>query len=139
VKTASDRRDGTLGGLYSRSVRGIIPHAIPVPITFEYRSTAFTHVGEEAARELLTALQQQHPAHVLLVGHTDVRGAAEFNMTLSRDRADAVAVFLRQNGLNIPVSTDGRGANDPIRLSDTSGLSEDDIYALNRRVEWRRE
>jgi outer membrane protein OmpA-like peptidoglycan-associated protein len=139
VKTASDKRDGTLGGLYSRSVRGIIPQAIPVPITFEYGSTAFTHVGEDAARELLMALQQQRPMHVLLVGHTDVRGAAEFNMKLSRDRADAVAAFLRQNGLAIPVSTDGRGANDPIRLSDTSGLSEDDIYALNRRVEWRRE
>jgi outer membrane protein OmpA-like peptidoglycan-associated protein len=139
VKTANDLRDGTLGGLYSRSVRGIIPRAIPVPITFEYGTTAFTHVGEDAARELLTALQQQRPGHVLLVGHTDVRGTAEFNMKLSRDRADAVAGFLRQNGLNVPLATDGRGATDPIKLSDTSGLSEDDIYALNRRVEWRRE
>jgi outer membrane protein OmpA-like peptidoglycan-associated protein len=139
VKTARDQRDGTVGGLYSRSVRGIVPHAIPVPITFEYGGTSFTRVGEEAARELLMALQQQRPAHVLLVGHTDVRGATEFNMKLSRDRADAVAAFLRQNGLTAPVSAEGRGANDPIRLSDTSGLSEDDIYALNRRVEWRRE
>ena len=60
-------------------------------------------------------------------------------MKLSQDRADAVAAFLRQNGLNIPVQTVGKGANEPMRLVDSSGLSQDDIYALNRRVEWLRE
>jgi outer membrane protein OmpA-like peptidoglycan-associated protein len=139
VKTAKDQRDGTLGGFYSRSVRGIVPRAIPVPITFEYRKTTFTGVGQDAARELLGALQEQKPARILLTGHTDVRGTAEFNMKLSQERAAAVASFLQQNGLSIPVETEGKGANEPMHLSDTSGLSEEDIYALNRRVEWRRE
>lgn len=139
VKTAKDQRDGTLGGLYSRSVRGIVPRSIPVPITFEYGTINFTNVGQDAARELLGALQEQKPSRVQLIGHTDVRGTAEFNMKLSRDRAAAVASFLQQNGLTIPVETEGRGANEPMHLSDTSGLSEEDIYALNRRVEWRRE
>jgi outer membrane protein OmpA-like peptidoglycan-associated protein len=139
VKTAKDQRDGTVGGFYSRSVRGIVPRAIPVPITFEYRMTTFTSVGQDAARELLGALQEQKPSRIVLIGHTDVRGTAEFNMKLSRDRADAVASFLKQNGLAIPIETEGRGANEPMHLSDTSGLTEDDIYALNRRVEWRRE
>ena len=76
VKTAKDQRDGTLGGLYSRSVRGIVPRSIPVPITFEYRTTTFTSVGQDAARELLGALQEQKPSRILLVGHTDVRGTA---------------------------------------------------------------
>jgi flagellar motor protein MotB len=139
VKTATDHRDGSLGGLYSRSVRGIVPRAIPVPITFEYRKATFTDVGQDAARELLEALREQNPARILLVGHTDVRGTAEFNMKLSRDRAEAVAAFLQQNGLTVPIEAQGKGANEPMHLSDTSGLSEDDIYALNRRVEWRRE
>jgi outer membrane protein OmpA-like peptidoglycan-associated protein len=139
VPAAKDHRDGTIGGYYSRSVRGIVPHALPVPITFDYRKTTFTDVGQDAARELLDALQQQKPSHILLIGHTDVRGTAEFNMKLSRDRADAVASFLRQNGLAIPVDTDGKGFNEPMQLPDASGLSEEDIYALNRRVEWRRD
>jgi outer membrane protein OmpA-like peptidoglycan-associated protein len=139
VKAAKDQRDGTLGGLYSRSVRGIVPRSIPVPITFEFGTTAFTPVGQDAARELLAALQEQKPSKVLLVGHTDVRGTAEFNMKLSHDRAAAVASFLQENGLPVLVETDGKGANEPIHLSDTSGLTEEDIYALNRRVEWRRE
>jgi outer membrane protein OmpA-like peptidoglycan-associated protein len=139
IPAAKDHRDGTIGGYYSRSVRGIVPHALPVPITFEYRKTSFTDIGQDAARELLDALQQQKPSHILLIGHTDVRGTAEFNMKLSHDRADAVASFLRQNGLAITVETDGKGFNEPMHLSDASGLSEDDIYALNRRVEWRRD
>jgi outer membrane protein OmpA-like peptidoglycan-associated protein len=139
VKTAKDQRDGSLGGLYSRSVRGIVPRAIPVPITFEYRKAAFTEVGQDAARELLDALKQQVPLRIALVGHTDVRGTAEFNLKLSRERAEAVASFLQRNGINVPIETDGKGANEPMHLSDSSGLSEEDIYALNRRVEWRRE
>jgi outer membrane protein OmpA-like peptidoglycan-associated protein len=139
VKTARDQRDGTLGGVYSRSVRGVIPRAIPVPITFEFAKTSFTSIGDEAARELLTAIKEQRPSKIVLVGHTDVRGSAETNIKLSHARAEAVSSFLRQHGIDIPVETDGKGANEPMRLSDTSGLTQDDIYALNRRVEWRRE
>ncbi len=139
VRTAKDQRDGTLGGFYSRSVRGITPRAIPVPITFDYAKTSFTDIGGEAARELVSALTEQRPQRIILIGHTDVRGSAETNLRLSRARADAVASFLQENGIDIPVETDGRGANEPMRLSDTAGLSQDDIYALNRRVEWRRD
>lgn len=139
VRAVRDHRDGTLGGFYSRSVRGIVPRALPVPITFEYAKTAFTPVGEEAARELVVALKEQRPATMTLIGHTDVRGSPEFNLTLSRERAQVVAEFLRQNGIDIKLDTVGKGANEPMRLSDSSGLTQDDIYALNRRVEWRRE
>jgi len=139
VKTARDQRDGSLGGIYSRSVRGIVPRAIPVPITFEYAKTAFTRVGEEAAQELLTAIKEQQPSQIVLVGHTDVRGGAETNIKLSVARAEAVANFLRENGVAATIDASGRGANEPIQLTDTSGLTQEDIYALNRRVEWRRE
>jgi outer membrane protein OmpA-like peptidoglycan-associated protein len=139
VRTARDQRDGRLGGIYSPSVRGIVPRAIPVPITFDYAKTSFTGVGKEAAQELLSAIKEQRPGRIMLVGHTDVRGAAETNMVLSNARAEAVAAFLRENGIDAAVETVGKGATEPIRLHDTSGLTQEDIYALNRRVEWRRE
>ena len=139
VRTARDQRDGRLGGIYSPSVRGIVPRAIPVPITFEYAKTNFTGVGKEAAQELLSAIKEQKPDRIKLVGHTDVRGSAETNVTLSNARAEAVAAYLRENGVDASVETVGKGANEPIKLSDTSGLTQEDIYALNRRVEWRRE
>jgi outer membrane protein OmpA-like peptidoglycan-associated protein len=139
VKTARDQRDGTLGGIYSPSVRGIVPRAIPVPITFDYAKTSFTSVGTEAAQELVSAIKEQQPGRIVLVGHTDVRGSAENNVKLSVARAEAVATYLRENGVNAVVETTGKGASEPIQLNDTSGLTQEDIYALNRRVEWRRD
>ncbi|MEN3380074.1 MAG: hypothetical protein V7608_118 [Hyphomicrobiales bacterium] len=139
VRTARDQRDGRLGGIYSPSVRGIVPRAIPVPITFDYAKTSFTGVGKEAAQELLSAIKEQKPDRIKLVGHTDVRGSAETNMSLSNARAEAVAAFLRENGVDASVETVGKGANEPIKLNDTSGLTQEDMFALNRRVEWRRE
>ncbi len=138
VRAARDHRDGTVGGYYSRSVRGIIPRAIPVPVTFDYRKATLTGLGEEAALELAETLKEQRPSRLILIGHTDVRGSTEFNLKLSRERADAVAAFLREKGIDIPVETVGKGANEPMHLPDTSGLSQEDIYALNRRVEWQR-
>ncbi|MET0721309.1 MAG: OmpA family protein [Tardiphaga sp.] len=139
VRTARDQRDGTIGGFYSRSVRGITPRALPVPITFEYGKTNFTTVGQEAARELITVLKEQRPSKITLIGHTDVRGSAEYNLKLSRERAAAVASYLRENGVEVTVDATGKGANEPLRLLDSSGLSQEDIYALNRRVEWQRD
>ena len=108
-------------------MRGIVPRSIPVPITFEYRTTTFTSVGQDAARELLGALQEQKPSRILLIGHTDVRGTAEFNMKLSRDRADAVASFLQENGLTIPIETEGKAQTSlciyPIRLDSVKKIS----------------
>jgi outer membrane protein OmpA-like peptidoglycan-associated protein len=139
VETARDQRDGTLGGIYSRSVRGIAPQAVPVPITFEYAKTAFTPIGEQAVRELADALKEQRPAHIRLVGHTDMRGSDETNMRLSAARAEAVAAYLKQSGVATMIETAGVGSTEPIKLLDSAGLSQDDIYALNRRVEFIRQ
>ena len=139
VQTARDQRDGTLGGIYSRSVRGIAPQAVPVPITFEYAKTAFTPIGEQAVRELADALREQRPARVRLVGHTDIRGNDETNKKLSAARAEAVAAYLKEAGLATVIETAGVGSSEPIKLVDSAGLSQDDIYALNRRVEFIRQ
>src|SRR5262249_54888320 len=105
----------------------------------EYRKAELTHVGEEAAQELVDVLRQQRPSRVVLVGHSDIRGTAEFNMKLSHDRAETIAAFLRQNGLDVTIEAVGKGATEPVHLSDASGLTQEDIYALDRRVEWRRQ
>jgi outer membrane protein OmpA-like peptidoglycan-associated protein len=139
VPTARDQRDGTLGGIYSRSVRGIVPQAVPVPITFNYAKATFTPIGEQAVRELADALREQQPARIQLVGHTDARGSDENNMKLSAARAEAVAAYLKDAGVPTIVETKGVGASEPVKLLDSSGLTQDDVYALNRRVEFVRQ
>jgi outer membrane protein OmpA-like peptidoglycan-associated protein len=139
VATLASTRDGTLGGLYSPRVRGIVPRVVPMPITFDYRSASLTPQGELAAGELARAIKEQRPARVTLVGHTDSRGGDDYNEKLSIARAEAVAEFLRRTQIDVPVEAEGVGASEPLHLSSTAGLTEEDIYALNRRVEWRRE
>jgi outer membrane protein OmpA-like peptidoglycan-associated protein len=139
VPTARDQRDGTIGGIYSPSVRGIVPQAVPVPIIFDYAKTTFTAIGQQAAKELADALKEQQAGKVQLVGHTDSRGTDETNMKLSVARAEAVAAYLKEAGITAVIETKGVGSSDPIKLLESSGLSQDDIYALNRRVEFVRE
>ena len=136
---ATTVRDGHLGGIFSARVRGVVPRAVPMPITFGYRSASLTPEGEQAAMELARAIREQQPERVTLVGHTDVRGGRDYNMTLSLARAQVVAGFLRQQSIDVPVEANGVGADEPLQLNDTTGLEQDDVYALNRRVEWRRE
>lgn len=139
VAAAKDHRDGTVGGSMSENIRGFAVSAVPVPVQFETASAKFTPVGEQAAKELLDAIRDQHPSRITIVGHTDERGEADYNMRLSDQRAKAVADYLKQNGVVAKIITIAKGKSDPLVLSNTEGLSRDDIWALNRRVVWMRQ
>jgi outer membrane protein OmpA-like peptidoglycan-associated protein len=139
VAAAKDHRDGTVGGSMSESIRGFAVSAVPVPVQFETASAKFTPVGEQAAKELLEAIRDQHPAEITIIGHTDERGEADYNMRLSDQRAKAVASYLKQNGVSAKIVTIAKGKSDPLQLSNTADLSREDLWALNRRVVWKRQ
>jgi outer membrane protein OmpA-like peptidoglycan-associated protein len=139
VTAGKDHRDGKLGGTMSRDIRGFKPTSVPLPIRFVTASAKFTTVGEQAAKELITALREQESSQVTLIGHTDERGAPDYNMNLSAERAKAVAAYLRDGGITAKVVTVAKGKTEPLVLSNSSGLTRDDIWALNRRVVWKRD
>ena len=60
------------------------------------------------------------------------------NMRLSEQRARMVADFLARNGVTAKVRIQSMGKREPLKIEDRTGLTEQDIWALNRRVEWRR-
>ncbi|WP_395665436.1 OmpA family protein [Methylocella sp.] len=136
---AAATRDGRLGGVFAPRVRGVVPRAVPMPITFDYRSASLTEQGRLAASELARAIREQQPGAVRLVGHTDPRGGQDFNRRLSVARAESVAAFLKQNGVPVAVEAEGVGADEPLQTDGLEGLTQEDRYALDRRVEWRRE
>jgi outer membrane protein OmpA-like peptidoglycan-associated protein len=139
VAAAKDHRDGTVGGAMSENIRGFTPKAVPIPIGFETASAKFTTIGQRAASELLLALQQQQPVSVTLVGHTDERGDDAYNLRLSDERVKAVALFLKQNGIAAKIATVAKGKTEPLALNSASQYTREEIWALNRRVEWRRQ
>jgi peptidoglycan-associated lipoprotein len=66
---------------------------------------------------------------LLLVGHADPRGSAQFNIALGRDRAESVKMAMLQLGLSKQhVTTDSRGK------LDATGTNEMG-WARDRRVE----
>ena len=68
---------------------------------------------------------------ITVIGYTDSTGDADYNMNLSKRRADAVAAYLASIGVPADrTRTLGRGENDPIASNDTS-----ESRAQNRRVE----
>ena len=138
VSPPKDYRDGSIGGSFSQDIRGFTPKNVPLPINFETASARLTRIGQAAADELATALREQNPQRITIVGHTDERGSHDYNMRLSSQRAAAVARFLRQKGIAAAVVTIAKGKTEPLFLADRSGLTKQDIWALNRRVEWQR-
>ena len=127
---------GELGGVYSDAFgRGIEAEKVPPPITFDYDSVTFTAVGTEAADELLVLLKTRHPVHITVVGHTDQKGSGEYNLDLSKRRAEAVIAYLRKNGVEARFVAEGKGKREPRDISTNAGYTPDEIDQLNRRVE----
>ena len=80
----------------------------------------------------LSGIIQAHPGlNLSIEGYTDTTGTAEFNMTLSQQRADTVRQFLVTQGLSPDsITSKGLGEADPIADNSTSAGRK-----LNRRVE----
>ena len=102
-------------------------------IQFEYDShvlkTDSYRVLDRIAREIL----KDENAKFIIDGHASIEGTAEYNMTLSIDRANAVKVYLVNSGVRAAnLQTQGYGAPRPTASNETESGR-----ARNRRVEVR--
>jgi len=83
------------------------------------------HYREEVGDELVQAFS------IAVIGHTDSTGDADYNMGLSKRRAQAVAAYLASLGVPADkMHTLGRGEKDPVMSNDTK-----EGQAQNRRVQ----
>ncbi|MDO5502466.1 MAG: OmpA family protein [Actinomycetia bacterium] len=70
-------------------------------------------------------------------GHTDSRGTAEYNQTLSEDRAQAVADVIAEVRPDLTLEVAGFGMDRPIADNTIGDEDNPEGRALNRRVELR--
>lgn len=81
--------------------------------------------------QLATILNKYEDTNILLAGHTDSTGGDEYNLQLSRRRAESVANYLATQNVNrTRISAEGYGKTDPIASNETA-----EGRAQNRRVE----
>lgn len=95
---------------------------------FDYGSVALRPaVADDLVRVAKPHLQQK----VTITGYTDNVGAAAYNLTLSRDRAQSIANALMLHGASAErVTVAGHGEDSPRASNETEAGR-----ALNRRVE----
>lgn len=103
----------------------------PEGLLFAYDSDVVTAGARENLRKLAMSLSRYPNTRTLIVGHTDSRGSAGYNMDLSNRRAMAAANFIASEGIGrARIGTAGRGETEPIATnSSTDGRDQ------NRRVE----
>lgn len=102
-------------------------------VTFETGSAKLTSNAESVLDRQIAKIDDARAALIEVAGHTDSRGAAEYNLQLSQARAQAVVEYLIAGG--IPASrltAQGYGEYEPIASNDTAEGREQ-----NRRVELR--
>jgi outer membrane protein OmpA-like peptidoglycan-associated protein len=109
--------------------------SVPVPITFIFNEPTLTDDGKRAATLLLEYLRLKHFAKISLTGHADERGTDELNMTLSKERLDTVARFLKDGGFQGELELIPKGKREPFSGVVRSQYSLEDLYQLDRRVE----
>ncbi len=84
------------------------------------------------AYQKIASVLSQHPKSIIhVVGFTDSTGSKNYNLGLSKQRAQSVAKLLNQYGVNKQrLMTEGRGESQPVASNDTK-----EGRAKNRRVE----
>ena len=103
-------------------------------VSFDTDSTRLTEQGRLQASELAAAFNspQLQKGHFVLVGHTDIRGTAAYNMDLSVRRARSLRDHLvsRHGASRSQIQIEGRGENEPLDRGTSPAA-----HARNRRVE----
>jgi len=103
-------------------------------LLFDFDSAQLRPETAQLVREIATMLQQNPNWTILIAGHTDSIGGAEYNMRLSERRAESVKQALISNGVAASrLQSVGHGMSKP--KADNSTLAG---RAINRRVEFRR-
>ncbi len=100
-------------------------------INFDFDKYNIKPEFEPILDEAVSTLKAKPDIKVVIVGHTDSIGTAEYNMNLSKQRAKAVSNYFVSKGIAAGrLQTVGKGLTDPIASNATA-----DGRAMNRRVE----
>ncbi|MDS3860967.1 phosphate ABC transporter substrate-binding/OmpA family protein [Thermosynechococcaceae cyanobacterium BACA0444] len=101
-------------------------------VKFATGSAQLTAASTKTLQALARDISEFNPATVAVrvIGHTSRTGSASFNQSLSQQRAQVVANFLKAEGVKPTVVAEGKGFSQPL-----SGISPADVQ--NQRTEIR--
>ncbi|MCW5799331.1 MAG: OmpA family protein [Nitrospira sp.] len=101
-------------------------------IAFESNSAVLTPKGRAVVDKIIPALKRSPEAVIEIGGHTDSYGDPDYNLQLSRTRAESVRQYLADHGVTNRLTAVGYGASRPLSQDRTRAASK-----KNRRIEFR--
>ncbi len=101
-------------------------------IAFESNSAVLTPKGRAVIEKIIPALKRSPEAVIEIGGHTDSYGDPDYNLQLSRTRAESVRQYLADHGVTNRLTAVGYGASRPLSQDRTRAASK-----KNRRIEFR--
>lgn len=107
------------------------PVTLRSDVTFAFDSAELQSGAESELNQVARTLRDSPEVRVVIAGHTDSIGTAEYNRDLSQRRAESVSTYLQSQGIaGNRMRTMGYGEDRPVATNDT-----DAGRAQNRRVE----
>lgn len=104
---------------------------VPGSVSFDTGSAAITPGFHATLDKIAATLNEHRDTTVTVVGHSDSVGDAQYNMTLSAERARAVTEYLAARGVDrARMVSEGRGETQPV-----ADNASEAGRAMNRRVE----
>ena len=106
-------------------------------IFFDYNQATLRSRSKHELNKLFDFLKQNSGVKIQVSGHTDSRGDDEYNLRLSKNRAQAVVDYLVRNGISRSrLTAVGYGETRPIARNENPDGSDNQVgRQLNRRIE----
>ncbi len=108
-------------------------------ILFDYNLSIIRKESEDELQKLYDYMSENKEIKVEVSGHTDSHGNDEYNIELSKDRANAVVRYLVRKGIDANrFKAVGMGESQPIAINENpDGSDNPEGRQLNRRIEIR--
>jgi outer membrane protein OmpA-like peptidoglycan-associated protein len=125
--------EGALKELQAEVTPQQIKIDLSADVLFDFDKAELKPAAEEKLQRVLTVVNSRPGSQVAIDGHTDVRGDAAYNQSLSERRAASVRAWLGGHGIEpARITAAGAGESRPLRTGDTEA-----DHQANRRVEIR--
>jgi len=111
-----------------------------VNLNYEYNKAELVKESIPMMEEIIAILKKHKDIKINILAHTDCKGSADYNLTLSQKRADYVMNHMIEKGISADrLKAIGMGESSPLKMTecncDKENCTEAQL-ALNRRSEF---